>query len=81
MILGGFGFCKFEENFGLVGGLRVGRVRWVAALDLTLTHVTMPAQMKLAVLTAVTNDTAGNLSRVETGAWLILSSSYYNVWH
>ena len=81
MILGGFGFCKFEANIGLVGGLRVGRVRWVAALDLRLTHVTMPAQMKLAVLTAVTNDTAGNLSRVETGAWLILSSSYYNVWH
>jgi uncharacterized protein (DUF1800 family) len=53
----------------------------VAALDLTLTHGTMPAQMKQAVLTAVTNDTAGNLSRVETGAWLILSSSYYNVWH
>jgi uncharacterized protein (DUF1800 family) len=53
----------------------------VAALDLTLTHGTMPAPMKQAVLTAVTNDTAGNLSRVETGAWLILSSSYYNVWH
>lgn len=53
----------------------------VAALDLTLTHGTMPAQMKTAILTAVTSDTAGNLSRVETGAWLILSSSYYNVWH
>ena len=53
----------------------------VAALDLTLTHGTMPAPMKQAVLMAVTNDTAGNLSRVETGAWLILSSSYYNVWH
>jgi uncharacterized protein (DUF1800 family) len=53
----------------------------VAALDLTLTHGAMPAPMKQAVLTAVTNDSAGNLSRVETGAWLILSSSYYNVWH
>jgi uncharacterized protein (DUF1800 family) len=53
----------------------------VAALDLTLTHGTMPAQMKTAIVTAVTNDTNGNLSRVETGAWLILSSSYYNVWH
>ncbi len=53
----------------------------VAALDLTLTHGTMPSPMKQAILTAVTNDTAGNLSRVETGAWLILSSSYYNVWH
>jgi Protein of unknown function (DUF1800) len=53
----------------------------VAALDLTLTHGAMPALMKQAVVTAVTNDTSGNLSRVETGAWLILSSSYYNVWH
>jgi hypothetical protein len=53
----------------------------VAALDLTLTHGVMPAQMKQAIVTAVTNDAAGNLSRVETGAWLILSSSYYNVWH
>ena len=53
----------------------------VAALDLTLTHGTMPAAMKQIILIAVTNDTAGNLSRVETGAWLILTSSYYNVWH
>jgi uncharacterized protein (DUF1800 family) len=53
----------------------------VAALDLTLTHGTMPAAMKQAVVAAVTSDTNGNLSRVETGAWLILSSSYYNVWH
>jgi hypothetical protein len=41
----------------------------------------MPAAMKQTIVTAVTNDTNGNLSRVETGAWLILSSSYYNVWH
>lgn len=53
----------------------------VAALDLTLTHGTMPATMKQDVLTAVTNDSNGNLSRVQTGAWLILSSAYYNVWH
>jgi uncharacterized protein (DUF1800 family) len=53
----------------------------VAALDLTLTHGDMPAPMKQAIVTAVTDDTAGNLSRVETGAWLILTSSYYNVWH
>jgi hypothetical protein len=53
----------------------------VAALDLTLTHGTMPGAMKQAIVTAVTNDTNGNLSRVETGAWLILSSNYYNVWH
>jgi len=53
----------------------------VAALDLTLTHGTMPATMKQDIVAAVTNDTNGNLSRVLTGTWLILSSSYYNVWH
>jgi hypothetical protein len=53
----------------------------VAALDLTLTHGTMPATMKQDLITAVTNDANGNLSRVLTGAWLILTSSYYNVWH
>ena len=53
----------------------------VAALDLTLTHGVMPAAMKQIIVTAVTDDTGGNLSRVETGAWLILTSSYYNVWH
>jgi len=52
-----------------------------AALDLTLTHGTMPAPMMQAIVAAITNDTNGNLSRVETGAWLILTSSYYNVWH
>jgi hypothetical protein len=53
----------------------------VAALDLTLTHGTMPASMKQVIVNAVTSDTNGNLSRVETGAWLILTSNYYNVWH
>jgi uncharacterized protein (DUF1800 family) len=53
----------------------------VAALDLTLTHGTMPTAMKQAVLTAVTNEAGGNLARVETGAWVILTSNYYNVWH
>jgi hypothetical protein len=53
----------------------------VAALDLTLTHGTMPAAMKADVVAAVTNDANGNLSRVLTGSWLILSSAYYNVWH
>jgi uncharacterized protein (DUF1800 family) len=62
-------------------GLALNPATLTAALDLTLTHGAMPAQMKQTVLTAVTNDTAGNLSRVETGAWLILTSSYYNVWH
>jgi uncharacterized protein (DUF1800 family) len=62
-------------------GLASNPATLVAALDLTLTHGTMPAPMKQAIVTAVTNDTNGNLSRVETGAWLILTSSYYNVWH
>ena len=53
----------------------------VAALDLTLTHGTMPAAMKQQIVAAVSSDTNGNLSRVLTGSWLILSSSYYNVWH
>jgi len=53
----------------------------VAALDLTLTHGTMPTSMKQDITTAVSNDANGNLSRVLTGSWLILSSSYYNVWH
>ena len=62
-------------------GLASNPTNLVAALDLTLTHGTMPAQMKSAIITAVTNDSNGNLSRVLTGSWLILSSSYYNVWH
>ena len=53
----------------------------VAALDLTLTHGTMPSGLKQEIVTAVTNDTNGNLSRVLTGAWLILISNYYSVWH
>jgi hypothetical protein len=52
-----------------------------AALDLTLTHGTMPPVMKQDLVAAITSDTNGNLSRVLTGSWLILSSSYYNVWH
>jgi hypothetical protein len=62
-------------------GLAANPASLVAALDLTLTHGTMPAQMKSDIVTAVTNDGNGNLSRVLTGSWLILSSSYYNVWH
>jgi uncharacterized protein (DUF1800 family) len=53
----------------------------VDALDLTLTHGVMPATMKTAIVTAVTNDNAGNLHRVQTACYLILTSSYYNVWH
>ena len=51
------------------------------ALDLTLTHGTMPAAMKQIVLNAVNADAGGNLHRVQTGIYLILTSSYYNVWH
>jgi hypothetical protein len=53
----------------------------VDALDLTLTHGTMPAGMKQIVVNAVQLDNGGNLHRVQTGIYLILSSSYYNVWH
>ena len=40
-----------------------------------------PAAMKTAIVTAVTNDAGGNLHRVQTACYLILTSSYYNVWH
>ena len=53
----------------------------VSALDLTLTHGVMPAAMKSAIVSAVTADTQGNLHRVENACYLILTSSYYNVWH
>jgi hypothetical protein len=53
----------------------------VAALDLTLTHGTMPAAMKQALVNAVTADLGGDVTRVQTAADLILTSSYYNVWH
>ncbi len=53
----------------------------VAALDLTLTHGTMPAAMNTIILNAVTADTNGALHRVQTACYLILTSSYYNVWH
>ncbi len=54
----------------------------VNALDLTLTHGTMPPAMNQIIVTAVTADAAnGALRQVETGVYLILTSSYYNVWH
>lgn len=53
----------------------------VGALDLTLTHGVMPSAMKTAIANAVTSDTNGSLHRVETACYLILTSSYYNVWH
>ncbi len=54
----------------------------VDALDLTLTHGAMPAAMKQIVVTAVTADAGnGRLRQAETACYLILTSSYYNVWH
>ena len=54
----------------------------VSALDLTLTHGTMPAAMNQIITTAVTADQPyGALKQVEGAVYLILQSSYYNVWH
>lgn len=53
----------------------------VSALDLTLTHGTMPAGMKSQIVSAITADTGAALQRVEHASYLILTSSYYNVWH
>ncbi len=53
----------------------------VDALDLTLTHGTMPAAMKATIVSAVTADTSPLLQKVENACYLILTSSYYNVWH
>jgi len=53
----------------------------VNALDLTLTHGTMPAGMKAAIVSAITADTSPALQKVEDACSLILTSSYYNVWH
>jgi hypothetical protein len=54
----------------------------VDALDLTLTHGVMPAAMKSQIVAAVHADNGnGSLHEVQTACYLILSSSYYNVWH
>ena len=57
----------------------------VAALDTALTHGQMPGTMKQAIVNAVTatTDTPGltNLRRVEVGIYLIVTSSFYQVWH
>jgi uncharacterized protein (DUF1800 family) len=53
----------------------------VNALDLTLTHGTMPSAMKTQLVNAVTADTGPALLKVEDAIYLILTSSYYNVWH
>ena len=53
----------------------------VSALDLTLTHGVMPSAMKNIIVNAVAADTLGTLHQVQTACYLILSSTYYNVWH
>lgn len=53
----------------------------INALDLTLTHGTMPPAMKATILSAITADTSPALLKVEDACYLILTSSYYNVWH
>ena len=53
----------------------------VDALDFTLTSGAMPTAMKQALIAAVAAETGGNLLKVETAAYLILTSGYYNVWH
>ncbi len=53
----------------------------VNALDLTLTHGVMPAAMKSALSLPSPQIPAALCSRVETACYLILTSSYYNVWH
>ncbi len=51
------------------------------ALDLTLTHGTMPAALKTLVTNAITAETNGNVFRVQAGVYAILTSGYYSVWH
>jgi uncharacterized protein (DUF1800 family) len=51
----------------------------VDALDLTLTNGLMPSGLKSILVNAVTAETGGNLRRVQTGIYLLLASSYYNV--
>jgi len=53
----------------------------VNALDLTLTHGTMPAGMKSTIVNAIAADGLSPLQKVEEACYLILTSSYYNVWH
>jgi uncharacterized protein (DUF1800 family) len=53
----------------------------VNALDLALTHGVMPAAMKSAIVSAIAADNLGSLHQVENACYLILTSSYYNVWH
>jgi len=53
----------------------------VDALDLTLTNGLAPAGLKNILLNAVQAEGGGALRRVQTGLYLLLASSYYNVWN
>ena len=53
----------------------------IDALDLTLTHGTMPAAMKAKLVKAVESDSGTPLHHVQAAAYLILTSGFYNVWH
>ena len=54
----------------------------VDALDLMLTHGTMPSAMKSEIAATVSADSgSGSVYQVQTACYLILSSNYYNVWH
>jgi hypothetical protein len=53
----------------------------VDALDLTLTRGVMPAAMKSSVIAAVNAAGSDPIVRTQTACYLILTSSYYNVWH
>jgi uncharacterized protein (DUF1800 family) len=54
----------------------------VNALDLTLTRGVMPANMRTIITNAVTADSGnGGVHQVQLAAYLILTSSCYNVWH
>jgi uncharacterized protein (DUF1800 family) len=53
----------------------------VDALDLTLTRGVMPAAMKANVIAAVNAAGSDPIVRTQTACYVILTSSYYNVWH
>ena len=54
----------------------------VNAIDVTLTHGTMPATMKQYITTAAAGDAqSGGLRQGQTAIYLTLTSSYYSVWH
>lgn len=53
----------------------------VDALDFTLTAGLAPSGLKSILVNGVNAETGGNLRRVQTGLYLLLSSGYYNVWN